>query len=760
MSLNVISNYAANVALRTLQRSDSEATSSLSKLSAGTRVLSAKDDAASLAIGSRLRADVAALRAASINAGQASSMLQIADGAMSVINDTLVRMKVLATQSASGQVTDTERGMLQTEFASLQAEIDRVTDTTRFSDQVLLKGEGASAPAAVARGIKLFAGGLQTNIDGTGTNANAGPTATLRIGGTQLANLSTSDKFFFQTQGGEQISVALAGTESTVQDIANTLNADASFQKVAASAVNANGDLTIRSLPGVTSGGSEYTKGQLPQIVTARLDLAGFTKNQAAAADLEMDVKSGGDIDTDKLTEGVRAGDVLRFTYQDGSKKDVTISSANVTAGKTNIGILLEAAKAVTDTAYDLSTSSLTDEDTIKFTTTGDIDGAGTTAKLTDVSFFSGGVSTLDGTKTGQTDIVLKQGVGTIDLGSAALVAGDKLNFDQIDATGKVTAKSYTITGTGDTSIDGLVAKLNANALATAGAKYEFSRTGASTIQFSSTLQATDSAGGEYGVYSIRNVQYKVGTSNTTGKSFVDINFGGRTLQDGDVINFTIGGEARTLTLDSARTGLSVDSIVDFISANATDGKVGYNVTASNVDGMLRIKTDDSDNQISTATYTATDGTKMSSSGGNTAGADGSSGLEITFHVGSYTTASDAISVRINNVSTTSLGVAAADQNITSRDDATAAMEAINGAVNKLQSARALVGAQQNRLEYASQALGAQAENMEAARSNLLDLDVAAEMSAFTSKSILQQAGVSMLAQANQMPRNLLRLFQ
>jgi len=87
-------------------------------------------------------------------------------------------------------------------------------------------------------------------------------------------------------------------------------------------------------------------------------------------------------------------------------------------------------------------------------------------------------------------------------------------------------------------------------------------------------------------------------------------------------------------------------------------------------------------------------------------------------------------------------------------------MEAINGAVNKLQSARALVGAQQNRLEYASQALGAQAENMEAARSNLLDLDVAAEMSAFTSKSILQQAGVSMLAQANQMPRNLLKLFQ
>jgi len=51
-------------------------------------------------------------------------------------------------------------------------------------------------------------------------------------------------------------------------------------------------------------------------------------------------------------------------------------------------------------------------------------------------------------------------------------------------------------------------------------------------------------------------------------------------------------------------------------------------------------------------------------------------------------------------------------------------------------------------------------ENAEAARSTLMDLDVAAEMSSFTSNQILQQAGVSMLAQANQMPQNLLRLFR
>ena len=95
MALNVISNFAANVAHRNLVRSDMEATSSLAKLSSGTRVVSAKDDAASMAIGSRLQAEVNALRMAAINANQAVSMLQIADGAMARVTDILIRMKTL-----------------------------------------------------------------------------------------------------------------------------------------------------------------------------------------------------------------------------------------------------------------------------------------------------------------------------------------------------------------------------------------------------------------------------------------------------------------------------------------------------------------------------------------------------------------------------------------------------------------------------------------------------------------------------------------
>ena len=142
MALNVISNFAANVAHRNLTMSDAAASSSLTKLSSGQRVVSAKDDAASLAIGSRLRAEVVAMRTASVNAGLAGSMLQIADGAMATISDILVRMKELAVQASSGQFSSVERGILDTEFQALSTEITRISNDTEFNGTQLIAGAG------------------------------------------------------------------------------------------------------------------------------------------------------------------------------------------------------------------------------------------------------------------------------------------------------------------------------------------------------------------------------------------------------------------------------------------------------------------------------------------------------------------------------------------------------------------------------------------------------------------------------------------
>jgi flagellin len=152
MSLSIISNYAANVAHRNLGVSDMAATSSLAKLSSGSRVVSAKDDAASLAIGSRLNSAVNALKQAGVNAGQGVSMLQIADGAMAKVNDVLVRMKTLSVQAGSGQLSSTERGMLNTEYQALLSEVTRIAAATDFNGNQLVNGSLTTNGAAIGSG--------------------------------------------------------------------------------------------------------------------------------------------------------------------------------------------------------------------------------------------------------------------------------------------------------------------------------------------------------------------------------------------------------------------------------------------------------------------------------------------------------------------------------------------------------------------------------------------------------------------------------
>ena len=159
MALNVVSNYAANVAQRYLQKADAEASRSVAKLAAGTRVLSAADDAASLAIGLSLKADVVSLKQAAVNVGQAAAAIQIAEGAMSTVSDILLRMKTLAVQSSSDQLASTQRAMLNSEFTALLSEVDRVASVTNFDGQSLTTG------SLSATGLKFQVGHANTAND-------------------------------------------------------------------------------------------------------------------------------------------------------------------------------------------------------------------------------------------------------------------------------------------------------------------------------------------------------------------------------------------------------------------------------------------------------------------------------------------------------------------------------------------------------------------------------------------------------------------
>ncbi|SMF67822.1 flagellin [Tistlia consotensis] len=252
MALSVVSNFAANVAHRHLAQSDSMASNSVAKLSAGSRVLSAKDDAAALAIGSRLKAEVSSLNQASVNAGQAVSMLQIADGAMSGIDDILTRMKTLAVQSSSGQLSDTERGMLNEEFTSLRGEIDRIAQDTDFNGTQLLDGSNTFSAGTLGANIGQNDGIEQIVFTGDPGAFSATDSVTVAYNSTTDQFTVTNDVTGISYTSEAGVSAPSAGTfkDVTIQGAGLTIQLNSQFDDT--SDITANNKF-------LTSGGTSNT---------------------------------------------------------------------------------------------------------------------------------------------------------------------------------------------------------------------------------------------------------------------------------------------------------------------------------------------------------------------------------------------------------------------------------------------------------------------------------------------------------------------
>ena len=133
-------NLASLNAQRNLAASQSSLNTSIQRLSSGLRINSAKDDAAGLAIATRMDAQVRGMNVAIRNSNDAISLAQTADGALGKVTDGLQRMRELAVQAANGTNGASDDANLNTEFAQLQSEITRLTDNTKFNGNVALKG--------------------------------------------------------------------------------------------------------------------------------------------------------------------------------------------------------------------------------------------------------------------------------------------------------------------------------------------------------------------------------------------------------------------------------------------------------------------------------------------------------------------------------------------------------------------------------------------------------------------------------------------
>ncbi len=140
MGLRISTNVAAINARRMLTASTENTAKSLERLSSGSRINKAGDDAAGLAISENLKAQIRGLRQAKRNASDGISLVQVTEGGLNEISNILVRLRELSVQAASDTIGDTERAFTDREFQSLKNEIQRISESTNFNGIPLLSG--------------------------------------------------------------------------------------------------------------------------------------------------------------------------------------------------------------------------------------------------------------------------------------------------------------------------------------------------------------------------------------------------------------------------------------------------------------------------------------------------------------------------------------------------------------------------------------------------------------------------------------------
>jgi len=267
MGLRIQNNIAAMNAHRNLTKSDMAMSKSLERLSSGYRINKAADDAAGLAISQSFRADIASYKVASRNTSEASSLLQVAEGATDQIGSMLTRLKELATQASSANAgSNTDK--IDAEAQKLISEIDRIAGSTEYAGTKLINGTfgvGVSASTSTAAAISASIGysgasglkasetyGVETTVSGTAgtmtvTTGNGSETVYFTAPGSG----ETQDVYFAST--GLTITVNSDVADGMDGTIAAETTGNATFQVGAENATNNQisisiGDVTASTL--------------------------------------------------------------------------------------------------------------------------------------------------------------------------------------------------------------------------------------------------------------------------------------------------------------------------------------------------------------------------------------------------------------------------------------------------------------------------------------------------------------------------------
>lgn len=288
--MRIQTNLSALSAHRNLAATNAALQTSTTRLSSGFRINRAADDAAGLSIANQMRGDIRSLQTASRNASQASSMLQIADGATSTVSSILDRMKELATQAASDNTSAEARNKLQDEFLELQAEIDRIVQSSKFQGKTLLDGSFglalAAAPGTFTGAHVTADTDLVSNLNISGAKAGA----TYTFGGAAVdtvtgeMEVTLTGAFADGTTSSQTIVVDTSGAGES--QVINFDKLGISFTYTGAVVAGEFGAETI--ITSATAGGGTFRIG----LGTASDSTINLSLSSLATADLGIDTAS------------------------------------------------------------------------------------------------------------------------------------------------------------------------------------------------------------------------------------------------------------------------------------------------------------------------------------------------------------------------------------------------------------------------------------------------------------------------------------
>ena len=262
--------------------------SSTEKLSSGYKINRAADDAAGLSISEKMRKQIRGLDQASANAEDGISSVQTAEGALQEVTDMLQRMNELAVQAANGTNSTTDRQYIQDEIDQLVTEVDRVSETTKFNETYLLKGDSA------AKATKTYTQNYTTTytryngvnssvtlkVNYVGSDAyiiTSASITTAANGGSALANtITTGDDF---TQYAKSVT-----KQTTNQNVSLNTTSYTAFKMDAVKSLN----VSSSTINGVTSQTDTYildkTNNQVIK-VNKKEDLSAYLDNVTVKAD-------------------------------------------------------------------------------------------------------------------------------------------------------------------------------------------------------------------------------------------------------------------------------------------------------------------------------------------------------------------------------------------------------------------------------------------------------------------------------------------